>query len=219
MKKLLFFLLLLLANISVAQVHTVPIFSTHSYLRDSILANGKHVLKIETDTIVSFTDKISSTKDITTTGNISADTLKGTGNQITNIKRGNLALVSSVKAPPAVSTDYYLGNAVLPIQTSDGIPRIYVSENIIIKSIVIQVYRIGATSNQATSVYLQVNGVNTDTLTTTWDWSAANVNKIIKTGLSRSVSSGDYIAIKITTAAWTPNIPTSIYVAGSIYYE
>ena len=72
-------------------------------------------------------------------------------------------------------------------------------------------------SNEATSFYVRVNNSTDNVITTTFDFSASASPQIVTvTGLSISISQGDFISIKVVTPAYTTN-PTGVNIRSSIY--
>ena len=75
MKKLLtiFFVLLLCASTQAQTIHTVPVYTNYSYLRDSLLSNGKHTLRIKSDSLIEYWGNVKFIRqiigDIDITGN------------------------------------------------------------------------------------------------------------------------------------------------------
>lgn len=121
---------------------------------------------------------------------------------------------------PSDSTTYYFGG-ILTLGLTDNasaINRQYIGQDCTLKRVDVFIVIAGATgSGESVSVYFRKNGTTDTTLSTTMTWSA--VTQVVnKTGLSVSLSAGDYFEIKVDTPAWATN-PTNVYGSAQVHVE
>lgn len=119
---------------------------------------------------------------------------------------------------PADSTTYYSGNfPALQPSTAETIQRIYIPRAGTITRVDLFMLTLGVGSNETSTISLRKNATSDTTLSATIDNSSV-ANVVNATGLSISVSAGDYIEIKWVTPAWATN-PTTVGWKSEIYLQ
>lgn len=110
---------------------------------------------------------------------------------------------------PADSTTYYLVNASGLNTLSNGAKsRFQITRTATITACYALVTVQGVLgSSENVTLQIFVNGSSSTNVSTTWQWTATS-NNISNTGLSISVSAGDYVQVRYTTPAWVTN-PTT----------
>lgn len=115
---------------------------------------------------------------------------------------------------PADSTNYYLTPATWGI-TSNNSNRLWIAKS----GTITKVYggvRVSSTlgSSENTTVAIRLNDTTNTTISSTVKFDSAD-SSFSNTGLSISVTAGDYINVYVTTPAWVTN-PQSVFVNVSI---
>jgi len=170
--------------------------------------------------LVTFANGINVTGNGVFSGNITADTLKGKGNQITGVSR-IIPFSAAVLTTWADSTTYYFGNypSISP-STTEATHKFYMPCSGSIKGCILSVYKGGtAGSAQNVTVYLRINGSD-NLVTSTMQWTTAS-NYDLATNYSLSIPfvAGDYLTFKIITPNWNPTNPLNCMVSATIYYQ
>lgn len=113
---------------------------------------------------------------------------------------------------PADATTYYLGGG---IQGTYDQTKIEVPIGGTLKRVFLKIVCAGAASGETVSTYIRINDT-TDVaqIDTTMDSSPRNLN----TTLSQSVSTGDFVSIKVVTPTWGTN-PTTCFWVAVLYFE
>jgi len=111
---------------------------------------------------------------------------------------------------------YFFGGVPFTLTQLDGAQRVYIPKAGTIKCAYIHVYATTIGSGENISVYLRKNAT-TDTLIATVG-NTSQLRLFINTGLSISVSQGDYVEIKIVCPTWATD-PAQVRWSGVIYVE
>lgn len=150
------------------------------------------------------------TGNITTSGNIICDTLKGVGNQITNLRRSIMYLAANVVSPADATTYYFGGLQASAPSTSADARRVYFPVNCTIKAVTISSYHNTTSTSETLSYYIRVNNTTDYTISTTAViTTGSDYNAFSNTGLTVPINSGDYIEIKVVCPTWATN-PTNV---------
>lgn len=170
--------------------------------------------------LVNFANGINVTGNGVFSGNVTADTLKGKGNQITGVSR-IITFNAAVLTTWTDSTTYFFGNypSISP-STTEATHKVYMPCAGSIKGCILAVYKGGtAGSAQNVTVYLRVNGSD-NLITSTMQWTTAS-NYDLATNYSLNIPfvAGDYLTFKIITPNWNPTNPLNCMVSATIYYE
>lgn len=124
--------------------------------------------------------------------------------------------VGATGANPADNAILYFGqNMAAPIGVASA-RRIYFRRACTIVLANINMYSVGAGTNEALSLYIRLNNT-TDTLVSTLSV-ATNERIFVNTSLSIAIVSGDYIEMKLVCPVWATN-PTGSIIGGYLTLE
>lgn len=160
--------------------------------------------------------QLSGTNIATGTYDFSAATVTGIGGGSTGYTLTAIANTNS----PADATTYCFADWITAAPTTNcGYVRLYVPKTGQIKAVYGHFYTGGASGTSENSqVYIRLNNT-TDIVTVTTTLTTNSVNNTFNaTGLSASVTAGDYINVKWVTPTWGTN-PTNIRNYTIIYIE
>ena len=124
--------------------------------------------------------------------------------------------VHALTSSPADGKTVYFGTMLKAPQTTANRSKVYIRKAGTIKIVEIYCYAGTAGTNEPWSLYIRINNT-TDYLIATL---SVNTNERVfsNTGLSISVSAGDYFEIKGVQPTWATNPATTIY-GGYVYIE
>jgi hypothetical protein len=120
---------------------------------------------------------------------------------------------------PADATTYYVGDVFSATpQTTAGITGFYLAKDTTIYAAAAKFLITGTGSNEASTVYLRVNGTTDYSISAAIDcsssfsvYSNAFVSPI-------AISAGQYVEIKWVTPTWVTN-PTGVYLIGGVFFK
>lgn len=123
-------------------------------------------------------------------------------------KSTQLALVTSSQFNPADATSYYYGVNLVgySVPSTGGARKMYVNRSGTITACSIVAARGGGfVSNEKASFYIHVNGGAGVLVTNNFDFSTSTTVDMNVTGLSISVSAGDYVEVEMLSPTWATN--------------
>lgn len=116
---------------------------------------------------------------------------------------------------PADTSNYFFGANGRPMSTTEGNTKMYIPvSGTLTAAEIFWFASTAAGSNESFTMYVRYNGTTDITISAVSDTSATK--RFTNTGLSQSVSAGDYLEIKIITPAWGTN-PTGVQCGGTLY--
>ena len=120
---------------------------------------------------------------------------------------------------PADSTTYYIGSSLtVSVATTNAIQRVYIAKTGTVKAIYIFAMVAGTlASGESSTMAFRLNDTTDTTISSAVTHSAVSA-VFSNTGLSISVTAGDYFEIKWTTPAWVTN-PTNVRHHITVYVE
>jgi hypothetical protein len=142
---------------------------------------------------------------------------------IDKTKTANLALGMSLQGvsntfTPADNDDFYIGAIPQLTGNTADINKVYIPKSGIVKAV--YVYFVNGTpagSSDLSTVYLKINNTIFVNLGTVANHTAYSL--VSNTGLTQSVSQGDFIEIKWECPDWTGTVPEDVNMAFVVYIE
>lgn len=194
-----------------------PVYSTATY--PSTASSSGKILRADG------TNWVATTATYPDTAGTSGNVLKSDGtNWVSGTISGGTFLFVRVftgdQTTPADATTYYMGNysgGAWSTDATSASARILIPKNCTLKAVCAESF-IGGTlgSTENVTLAVRINNTTDVTVSTTWKWNTQR-NIVTNTGLSTSITAGDYIQFKLTTPTWATN-PTLAFFGGSIYF-
>jgi len=117
---------------------------------------------------------------------------------------------------PVDGATYFVGGAVLAVQTASGVARVYIPKAGSVKCAYIMMYSLTAGTSESISCYIRKNN-SEDTLVGTLS-QASNYRVFLNASLNIAFGVGDYLEVKFVCPTWSTN-PQNVTFSGSIYIE
>lgn len=135
---------------------------------------------------------------------------------VSSISKGYVVFANSAIFSPTDATTYYFGSLWTYAPTnSDGAQKVFIPVSGVLDRVFISVTIITTYgSTELSSIYLRKNSTTDYLLSSVFDLS--NNTTVNKTGLTVSVTAGDYVEIKWITPTWATN-PAGLLVNATIH--
>jgi len=161
-------------------------------------------------------DNTSNATERAATATLTNKTISGASNTLSNIAQSSITnyagytiKVQALTSSPADAATIYFGMLPKAPTTTANISKVYIRQSGTITGAELYCYSGTAGTNESWSIYVRVNNT-TDYLIATV--AAATSERVFSnTGLSISVSAGDYIEIKSVNPTWATNPLTTIF--------